>query len=145
MLIAVADSLLDVLARLVEFHLLMVRRREIGPGARGVVLETEIDGEVQALEQHLLALRVMHAHARGSDAVQRVDKDLLLAERSRERDRLAAPKLGACAVVREHATLRLDAVREGELATRRLPFQHGDGFVGGSPRIRRAATHPVHA
>ena len=99
-------------------------------GERDAALEMAEAGLVAAHQQR----RADHVLGGGDDGV--------VVEPLGQRDRLAPQRDRRAAVAVEHHHVRLDAIGVGELARRRLGFQHGDGAAAGLVgRGRAARTH----
>jgi regulator of sirC expression with transglutaminase-like and TPR domain len=125
--------------------LLRERCREVDPGSRGVVLEPRVDAKAQALEQLRRAIAVPAHQASRTHVVQRVRRNLCVAELARERQRSCARRLSVVRPPRDHAELRPVAVRHRELTSRCQELEDTDRLSGCPLCQGRQPTQPVQA
>ena len=99
----------------------------------------------EALLERLATIDAPGLERRGADVVERVDDDLLLAQRLGQRDRAPAPVGRRRAVRREHRELGAVGVRHGELRPGRELLELLDRLGGEALGVGVLAVEPVQA
>jgi hypothetical protein len=120
-------------------------RRQVAVRPCDVLLHPGLERQREAALELLAGARQVVAQLGGADVVERVHQGLPLAEPLGERDRPAAPGLGARAVGAQRPELRLVGVGHRQLRTRRKLLELGDRVVREPLGVGVAALEPVQA